>query len=255
MLPSDFLKHQEQEKINNIAKISNSVIEAFVKKNNIGALKLLFYISKSNLDYDNKKELQTFKINTKKLIDYCNMDIKTLRRNIIQMQETVLTFIDDSEGSARYEENITVIPYSKIIYGGYIEIKIFTKIHALISDVKNKFTVIDLENLMKLKSKHSIRMIQLLEMIEGFSPNVAKRKTYSLKELNLMFGTNYKNMYEFDRKILVPVKNELDENSSLTFIYNFTFDKDDITAPGRPKAVSVTIDLLSNRTRQLKLNF
>lgn len=254
MLPSEFLK--EQEKVNNIAKISNSLIEAFVKKNNIGALKLLFYISKSNLNYDYEKELQTFKIDTKKLIEFCNMDIKTLRRNIIQMQETVLTFISyNSEGSARYEENITVIPYSKILYGGYIEIKIFTKILSLIADVKNKFTFIDIENLMKLKSKHSIRMIQLLEMIEGFSPNVAKRKTYSLKELNLMFGTNYKNMYEFDRKILVPVKNELDENSSLTFIYNFTFDKDDITAPGRPKAVSVTIDLLSNRTRQLKLNF
>ena len=68
-----------------------------------------------------------------------------------------------------------------------------------------------------------------------------------------MFGTNYKNFYELERKILIPVKSELDEFSNLSFLFSFNYDKSDITKAGRPKAVTVTIDLKSNRTRQLKL--
>lgn len=252
MLPSDF-KKQHNPKNLNVAKISNSLIESFVKKNNLGALKLLFYISKSGLDYDKSKELQTFSINTKALLDYCNMDIKTLKRNIIQMQETVITFIDyDNEGVARFEENINVIPYSKIDYKGFINIKMFTKILNLIADVKNKFTIVDIENLMRLKSKHSVKMIQLLEMIEGFSKDIAKRKKYTLFECNNLFGTNYKRFKDFERKILIPVKQELDDLSSLSFIYTLNYSKTNKTA-GRPFIDSVTIDLISNRVRQLKL--
>jgi hypothetical protein len=68
-----------------------------------------------------------------------------------------------------------------------------------------------------------------------------------------MFDTNYKNFYEFERKILVPVKAELDEFSSLTFLYSFNYDKAVKSSAGRPRAVSAVLDLKSNRTRQLKL--
>ena len=40
-----------------------------------------------------------------------------------------------------------------------------------------------------------------------------------------MFGTNY------------PRLKELNNKSKLSFIYEVKFDKEDITAPGRPKAV------------------
>jgi len=89
-------------------------------------------------------------------------------------------------------------------------------------------------------------------MIEGFNEHIAKRKTYYLSDLNAMFGTKYKTMYEFDRQILKPVKKELDDVSTLTFLYEIIFDKLTV-AQGRPKAVGVTIDLISNKQRQLKL--
>lgn len=254
MLPSCY-ENEKYSKNSKTVKISNSLIEAFVKKNNLGALKILFYIASADIKLK-KEELRTIKINVSDLVNYCNIDIKTLRRNIQQMQETTLTFVSFSDGvgegasspSARpqisIEENITVIPYSKYIYGGEIELKIFEKVLALVSEVKNRFTIIDLENLMKLKSKHSVRMIQLLEMIDGFSTNVAKRKTYTLFELNSMFGTNYSRLKEFERKIVIPVKDELDQMSCLSFVYQLKYEKSDKKA-GRPTAVSLTVDLIS----------
>ena len=254
LLPSSFNKNTKSSSPNNLAKISNSLVECFVRKNNLTALKILFYISSISLQTPIKTELVSLRFKIKDILDYTNMDSKTFKRNLISMQETVLTFVtNDREGFARYEENICIIPYSKIDYNGYIDLKIFSKIHDLIYDVKSKFTVIDLDNLMKLTSKHSVRMIQLLEYIEGFSSSVAKRKTYSLSDFNLMFGTNYKNFYELERKILLPVQTELNEFSSLTFLFSFNYDKENKASSGRPKAVSITIDLKTNRQRQLKL--
>lgn len=240
MTPGQWIKEKKQVKKNNLAKISNSLIESFVKKNNLGALKILFYISKNDVVYGSD-ELVTLRFNVKELSSYCNINSRTLYRNIKQMQETSVSFVIDDN----YEENITVIPYSKIEYNGFIELKLFKKILTLVSQVKNKFTIIDLENLMKLKSKHSVRMIQLLEMIDSFSENIAKRKTYDLDDLNGMFGTNYKRIKEFERKILVPVKSELDEISYLTFLYQINYDNP-LHTRGRPRAISVTIDLVSN---------
>ena len=241
MTPIEFLERQKEEKKNhkNIAKISNALVEALVQKNNLSALKIIFYISKSNIILP-KSDLVTITIDTKHLCSYCNIDVKTLKRNINKMQETNITFVEKDV----YEEYIVVIPYFKFSYGGKIKIKMFSKILNLIRDVKNRFTIIDVENLMKLKSKHSVRMILLLEMISGFSKNVAKRKHYSLAELNGMFGTNYPRLKEFERSVIIPVQKELNDKSKLTFIYEIKFDKDDITAPGRPKAVGIIIDLV-----------
>jgi len=248
MTPSQFKKQQIAKANKNTSTISNSLVESFVNKNNVVALKILFYISKGKLD-PKETELVKFKIDNKKLCEYCNIDMKTLRRNLKQMTETSITFVSEGE----YEEFISVIPKIKNVYGGYIEFSMFNKVLKLIQEVENKFTVIDLTNLMKLKSKHSIKMIQLLEMIKGFSKDVAKRKYYSLEELNGLFGTNYKKVYEFERRILKNVKEELDQVSNLTFTYSKKEDKEDIGKAGRPKVSGLYIELLDNKKRQLKL--
>lgn len=252
MLPSELKKTQSIEDITNISKISNSLINSFVKKNNLVSLKILLYLSSLDITVNNNQELQKIVLDVKKLCSYCEIDLRLLRTNLKTMQETCLTFVEFSrEGVARCEENITVIPYSKYDFKGTLEIKLFTKILSLVIDVKNRFTVIDLNNLMNLKSKHSIKMIQILEYINGFGANVAKRKTYTLSDINMLFGTNYTRFKDFERKVLEPVKKELDEFSNLTFLYSLNFDK--LDGVGRPKIVSVTVDLKSNKTRQLKL--
>lgn len=249
MTPSEArrLASKPQDK-NNLAKISNSLVESFVSKNNLGALKILFYIAKGKIEIDDR-EIREIHIDVKSACEYCNVEIRTLKRNLKQMSETSISFVDSKNSITEY---ISVIPYCKIT-NTKIEIKMFTKILKLISEVKNRFTTIDLENLMKLKSKHSVRMIQLLEMINGFDVGIPRRKRYLLEDLNGMFGTEYKNIYEFERKILKPVKEELDNESSLTFIYETITDDVNYRKQGRPSAIGVNIDLRDNKNRQLKM--
>ena len=252
------LKAQTPE---NLAKIDNALIEAFVAKNNIFALKILFYIAKMKIELDIKElELQTITLNVDNTLEYCKIDIRTLKRNIKQMTETSISFVDKKEDITEY---ISILPYAKI-YKNNIEIKMFKKIIMLIAELKNKFTIIDLDNLMQLESKHSVRMVQLLEYIRGFSSSdtvaetdkkvsIPKRKRYLLEDLNGMFGVDYKRFADFERKILKPVKEELDDKSDLSFLYQLEEDK--TVSQGRKKHIAVTIDLVDNIKRQRRFIF
>ncbi len=229
---------QEQTPINDVAKISNSLIEAFVKQNNLVALKTLFYIARANVKVPNA-ELVTLDIDTTSLCNYCHMDQQTLRRNIRKMTETSISITDEKS-----ESYMAVVPKAKFITGtNKVEIKMFKEVLELIWQVEKRFTVIDVKALMNLSSKHSVRMIQLLEMIQGFDG--AKRKHYSLDELNLMFGTKYKTLKQFEEEILKKVQAELDVNSKLSFIYQTVF-KENPKGKGRPVADKITIDLKQN---------
>lgn len=96
---------------------------------------------------------------------------------------------------------------------------------------------------MKLKNKHSIRLIAILEKISQYDKHVGKRVTYSLEELNGIFGTNYPRISEIDRKILKPVQKELNTLSKKSFIFQVNYEKKPKSI-GRPRAVGVTIDLI-----------
>lgn len=237
-------KQEQAPTIKDVAKISNALIESFVKQNNVVALKTLFYIARSDVKVPNA-ELTTFEIDTTSLCNYCHIDKKTLQRSIKQMTETSISIVDDKS-----ESYITVIPKANFITGtNKVEIKMFKEVLELIWQVEKRFTVIDVPQLMNLGSKHSVRMIQLLEMIQGFDN--AKRKHYDLEELNLMFGTKYKTLKQFEVEILVKVKEELDTTSKLSFVYQTVF-KVNPKGKGRPIADHVIIDLVQN-TPQGKL--
>jgi len=83
----------------------------------------------------------------------------------------------------------------------------------------------------------------LLHRIGNFSDSIPKRKHYDLDELNELFGTNYKKISDIERKILIPVKSELDIYSKISFVYEMNFD---LLGAGRPKAIDITIDVIDN---------
>lgn len=228
-----------KKKKSNIVKIKNDLVESFVKQNNLTALKILFYIA-----YDCEKlpagDIIKIKMNTKDICEYCKVDIKTITRNLEQMQKTSISWIDEKSKSF-----VSVLPKCHIEFGGNIEITMFKEVIQMIVDVKSKYTSINAEQLMRLKSKHSARMILLLEMMNGFDEHIPKLKRYDLDELNLLFGTNYKRLGQFEQEVLKKAKRDLDDNSKLSFVYDVNYDKEAHTV-GRAKAVGVTIHLIDN---------
>ena len=256
-MPTDLKKLQEKEKeresqLQNYVKISNSLLECFVHKKNIIAIKIILFLSmRSNKITKSNSEVTYFEFTGKDLLDTIKAERKTIYRNLIKIQQTSISFVNYENGLLTSQEHISILPYLNFFNSkDIIEIKVFNKILDLIKDVGSRFTIINVSNLIQLKNINTIKMLGLLKIIDGYSQNIARKKTYSLFELNSLFDVNYKNFYEFERKILKPVKEEIDQESKLTFFYDYNYEQ---KGRGRPSIKELVIYLKDNENRQLKM--
>lgn len=229
-------------------KISNSFVNSLITKNNYLTLKILFYMV-LNGKVEKEKNLNKITLDLIELKKVLNLDFKNLRQNIKNIQKTLITIRENKNII-----DISLIP--KVIYNyekQFIEIFIFDEILKELKDLKNKFTIIDLTNLINLKNKHSIRLLTILENIESYN-DVSKVRYFEKKELNEIFDTNYAGIKEIERSVIIPIQQELNQFSKLTFLYDLIYDIDTLKV-GRKPLKGIKIYLKDNKTRQLKLDF
>lgn len=229
-------------------KISNSFVNSLITKNNYLTLKILFYMV-LNGKVEKEKNLNKITLDLIELKKVLNLDFKNLRQNIKNIQKTLITIRENKNII-----DISLIP--KVVYNyekQFIEIFIFDEILKELKDLKNKFTIIDLTNLINLKNKHSIRLLTILENIESYN-DVSKSRYFEKKELNDIFDTNYAGIKEIERSVIIPIQNELNQFSKLTFLYDLIYDIDTLKV-GRKPLKGIKIYLKDNKTRQLKLDF
>ena len=241
-------KKLEKSKLVIHPKVSNTFIESAIKNNTTTTLKTIYYLASAienmNLDEYQDNKVLTIRFDTREMLKYTQMKLPEIKRNIKKMQETSITFFSDN---GEIEEGMSLIPYYKFIYGKHtIEIQLYVKIAKLIIDVKRNYSMIDTSQLMKMKSKHTLKLLPLLMRISQYSSDIGKRKTMSLGELNSFFGVNYKKLSQLELHIIKPAKDELDAHSKLSFIYETNYDYFDA---GRPKAISITFDIVNNAPR------
>ncbi len=293
-------EEEEKKKLLPMQKISNNFLDNTIFKNNTGALKTLFYLSTvlRKLDLDTKKEdeLIDITIDLDEFVNYSMLDERVLKRSVKTMQETSISFITSEElngkKTIKEELHINLLPMFKIIYGKkIIEAKIFVKIAKLIIDVEANYTYLNTKQFMKLDSKHSIRMLGLINKIDCYDTSVtdetilreikynkqlaeeypewaeaenvtqemrrklrkpiSKTKIMTLDELNEFFGTSYTRWAEIERKILKPAQEELDSKSPLTFFYDVNYKP---MSKGRPAFDNVKIYVKLQQGVQTRLS-
>jgi plasmid replication initiation protein len=225
-------------------KIANTFIENAISKSNISALKTLYYLSTilTKVDMENMKDSKIvgIKIDKREMLKFTELSIQTLVKTTKQMQQTSITFNDD-DGVI---EGMSLLPrYRFVPNKNIIELDLYVRIARMIIDVKNKYTPMNIKDLMHVKSKHSLRLLALLARIKNYDNDVSKRKKMTLDELNAFFGVNYKKWNMLEKTILEPVKKELDLNAKISFIYEANYEN---LGRGRPSFRDVTIDLVDN---------
>jgi plasmid replication initiation protein len=241
---------KKRSKKSNVVQISNPFLEAFTKNNDLVSFKVLLYIAKAKLDkvikIDKLDDYQTYKVplDLKNISEYLNLDIRTIRSAVTKLNSTSINYRRVENGKDQ-ETFVNLLPRGVINYtNNTLDVWVFGEILKQIY-ATTKYSYVQTKNFIELKSKHSIRMLLFLERINNFSKDVAKRKILELEELNRLFGTNYKSYTIFENKVLMPAKRDLDQYSSITFLY--TKNKDKIKIKGRARIVSITIDLIKNQ--------
>ncbi len=239
-----------QKKQINIAQISNPFLEAFTRNNDLVSFKVLLYIAKAKIDktIDIKtlEDKQTYKVQLKliNVSKYLNLDIRTIRNAISRLNSTSINYRRIVKGKDK-ETFINLLPAGEINYtDDTLDVWVFGELLKQIY-ATTKYSYVQTKNFIELTSKHSIRMLLLLERINNFSENVAKRKRYELNELNKLFGTKYTTYSNFEKYVLKPSKEDLDKHSNISFLY--IKNKDKIKTRGRARIVGITIDLIKNK--------
>jgi len=257
MTVAEFKRLQKEklaaQKAKPLQKISNNFINNTIASSNMSAIKTIYYLASilekfEQLEEQADKRLLDITIDTREMLKYTEMSLPEIRRNLKAMQQTSITFINEAE---QIEEGINLLPLYKFEYGKHkIKISLFVQIAKMIVDVKKNYTFLNTKELMRLRNKHSLRLLPLLNTIAGYDDEVGKRKRMTLEELNEFFGTKYKRFVEIEKKILIPVKEELDNNSKISFIYDPNFES---LGRGRPRFKNVTIDVIERKNYQGKL--
>lgn len=230
------------------SKISNTFIENAISKSNFSSLKTLYYLSTvlSTVDMENMKDdkIVGIKIDKREMLKFTDLTADTIIKTTKQMQQTTITFIHN-DGAI---EGMSLLPrYLFVPNKNIVELDLYVRIAKMIIDVKKNYTNINIKDLMLVKNAHSLRLLSLLCRISQYDPDIPKRKHMTLNELNLFFGTNYKSWSMLELKILKPIKEDLDNTSKISFIYESNFQK---LGRGRPSFKDVTIDLIQKNTVQ-----
>lgn len=202
MLVSQRLAQMKEEKKKTLPmrKISNDFLLNTIEKNNTSTLKTMFYLATILKDIELQKykddELIDIELNKKDLEEYTMISDSTLRRNIKQMQQTSITFFDEEN---KIQAGVSLIPRYEILFAkNIIKLKIFANICRMIVDVEKNYTFMNVKNVMKLDSKHSIRMLGLLNNLDTYSINSTDKKTLEQirDNLELIKNPEYKEYVE-----------------------------------------------------------
>ena len=224
-------------------KIANTFIENAIHKSNFSALKTIYYLSTilSEIDMSNMKDdkIVGIKIDKRAMLNFTELTADTIIKTVKRMQETAITFIDETDETI---EGMNLLPRYKFVPNkNIVEFDLYVRIAKMIVDVKKNYTNINIKNLMLLKNSHALRTLAMITRISQDDEYIPKRKTMTLDELNLFFGTKYKSWSSIEREIIKPVQEELDNSSLLSFIYESNFER---LGRGRPKFKDITIDIV-----------
>jgi len=259
MLPSEYkrMKREQNKKLKSKvhSKVSNTFIENAISKSNLSALKTLYYLSTvlESIDlYEMKDEkLINIKIDKRDMLKFTGLSSDTIIKTTKQMQQTSITFVDYDEDGDKVICGMNLLPrYVFVPNKNFVVLDLYVRIAKMIVDVKKNYTNLNVKDLMNIKNKHSLRLLALLCRMSQYDKDVPKRKRMNLLALREFFGVNLKSWGEFERKIFQPVKQELDNNSKISFTYDPNYE---ILGRGRPSFRDVTIDVIMKNKIQPNL--
>lgn len=155
------------------------------------------------------KEFQTLVGNKSMNYAYIEEVANTLQNRELHIQFT------NSQGAVEHL-NTRWLSSSRYIEGtGVVELRFDPNLKPFLLQLKNRFTMYRLENIIQLSSQFSIRLYELLKQYE----NIGNR-TFTLAEIREFIGiddTQYRLYADFKRRVILAAQKELKEKSDVFF--------------------------------------
>jgi len=197
---------------NNLIIKSNVLIEARYELNLIEQKIILYAVSK----LDSKKEnFNIISLNAKeffKLIDTSTERYTELRKIVKKLKSKEIT-IDTGNGEI-LTNWLASMEYKKDT--GIIDLEFSIKLVPYLLQLKSRFTRYQIKNILFLNNKHSIRIYELLKQYETIG-----RRSFRVDEFKkiLLLENQYKRFSDFERRVLKPTMEEINEQTDININY------------------------------------
>lgn len=180
----------------------------------------LFSLIVSMID-DRDEDFKVYKIAVKDIMKTFNLKSKTIYAEIQQITTSMLKkiiIIPIQENGIQKEIKSTLMSSFKyeVSGRGFIEATFNPILKPYLLQLKNRFLLYNLSNILQIGSATSIRIFELLKTFEGVG-----QKTFSLQELKEILGVenNYSKYSNFKTKILLKSQKDLEMFTDIRFTF------------------------------------
>jgi len=198
-----------------------------ITKNKFSELKILFLLKREVLiKSDGYEYLFAFELDD--FLKIADMSSDVFFKALKSLNEKLLVYENKKEDrvdNARLFSHLTIYPKKKIV-----EIWMKESQYNIFLTIAEEFLQIDFANTFRLKNENSIIMLNKL------TSNPYDR-IYTIEELNTLFRTDISSFKIFEKRILIPIKEELDKLSEHSFSSEIKKEK----VNGRARDVSFLI--------------
>jgi plasmid replication initiation protein len=202
-----------------IARFSNYIARSKLmwKPRSVWDLRLFILVA-SKVKKDDA-EFFTYKIPVSELTLNEKIKGSEFQRIDLATDELMKAFIKINyiENKKRVVEKVKLFDRVKYIEGGYIEIKFYKDMIPFFFYITEQFTLIQMEEYLKLTTKHSQLLFTFLKSWSGLS-----EKEVTLNELHELLQAPkscINNFAEFNRSLLKPTIRAINKNTSLKISY------------------------------------
>ena len=209
---------------------SNKLILAHFKMTTYEQKIILLCISKIKR---NAKKTGTDKFNTnlfftldaKEISDFLGVNPRTLYKDLDLISNKLMKYeMEIRDDERKFFEKIRPFPYSKYEAGKFY-LRIEQSMEEYLLELKDRFTIYDIDNIRRLKSNYSLRIYEILKSYEWVNEYV-----FDIEEFKQIIGVStaksgkiendlYDRYYDFRKYVLLVAQKELAENTDISFTF------------------------------------
>ncbi len=203
----------------NIVEVHNNLIEAqykFSKEQQLILLQVAKTLQERDI-YSNKMQDVTVKYSARELADKIGVvDLRHLRGVVKSLQRCIMSFKNFEEN---WEMDVNIFSRGQYFAGGEIEIRLDEYMIQFFKELNDNFTKLNIKEMVRLKSKYSIRIYELARKLQFIKKPHKKEIVYTIEEFQKMVGSNYKTWQDLERKVLIPAKKEINSSTHIYIDY------------------------------------
>jgi plasmid replication initiation protein len=204
------------EKIENQIVVKSNYLIGASYKLTIQEMKIIFLLASMIEKGDDK--FQLYKMKVKNFMKFTGVEgkdaysrIKKITRKLKQRELII------KEPKTDRELQLSWLASADYLGNGYVELELSQKLKPYLIKLKNFFTKIELEMVVRFRSKYSIRIYELLKQYE----KIGKRE-FEVDQLKNILGldSKYQKYCNFKKKVILVAQKELAEKADIYFSFS-----------------------------------